>query len=595
MIMLRKLTSIKKTDKNNKKILFYLKLIFGCILFIFTIILQKNTEVPAEAKGMVAQIQMSISIYLTLACNKIGYRIILLMNAILTIIVITVIANGDSSALPGILIYANTVIVATLIYKYYTKLNLKIFEISENEKTLSYQNLELRKYNKIMEENKARLDYMANYDYLTNLPNRKMIINKIQLLIEKKEKFAVVFIDMDNFKNINDTMGHEVGDSVLIAVSNNLKSLISPKDMLGRLGGDELALIVEEFNNEEAIKAYLKNIKEILSNSLEIKNFKYKTSSSYGVSIYPKDGESAIELLKNADTAMYKAKAIGKNSIMFFTKEMRDEILKKVTIENNLKQALINNEIYMVFQPQYDVTNKKLKGFEALVRWKSKELGFVSPLDFIKVAEETGFIITLGYWIFDKSLKNFKKWKDEFNIDIKLSINISSVQIMTLDFVENIEKLLKDNDVKGEDVILEITESIFIASMDHVLDTIKQLNSLGLSIALDDFGTGFSSLSYLNSLPINLLKIDKSFIDEINKDHKGNALISSIIRLSRTLGISVIAEGVETEEQLKYLKEHKCNYIQGYLWGKPLNEQEAEKILMEENNKDKQLKVTLQV
>lgn len=568
------------TGRNRDKIIFWLKMIICCILFILTIALQKNTQISSGIKGTIAEIQMCISVYLALSCKKTGYFVASVINLILIVIILKVIIDGDLSALPGVFSYVNTLIVATLLYKLYTRLNLKIIQVSKNENVLSKQNLKLREYNKIMEDNKAQLNYMANYDYLTDLPNRKMIINRIQQLIEQKEKFAVVFIDLDNFKNINDTMGHEIGDSVLITISNKLKNIICTNDIAGRLGGDELALIIRNIENQDDIYTYLKNIKEAVYDSLEIRNSIYKVTASYGVAVYPKNGESANELLNNADTAMYKAKAIGENYIKFFNKEMKDEVLNMVAIKNNLKEALVNDEIYLVFQPQYTTINKKLKGFEVLVRWNSKELGFIPPLKFIKIAEETGFIIDLGYWIFDKSLKSLNKWKKGYNTDIKLSINISYIQVMDIDFVKNIKKLLEENGVKGEDIILEITESIFISSMDYVLDVLNQLKALGVSIALDDFGTGYSSLSYLNSLPIDLLKIDKSFIDNINKTDKQNALISSIIELSKALGIEVVAEGVETEEQLLFLKDHDCRYIQGYLWGKPINELEVEKIII---------------
>ena len=409
-----------------------------------------------------------------------------------------------------------------------------------------------------------------------------MIIDRIDFLISlaesKKISFATVFIDLDNFKKINDSMGHHAGDLLLKAVTSKLKGLIHSKDMLGRLGGDEFAIIIQRELKEEEILEYVENLKDSLMDCFVIENTEFNTSASLGISMYPQDGKDSAELLKCADTAMYKAKEYGKNGVYFFRKEMKEDILKKIEFENRLLSAIKNEEIFLVFQPQYTSNSKELRGFEVLVRWKSPELGLVSPGQFIPVAEETGFIVQLGEFIFRKACEKFKYIQDKYNIMSVISVNISALQIMDPYFVQMVKNVLEETKFDVRYLELEITESVFISSVDYVINIINELKEMGISIALDDFGTGYSSLNYLQLLPIDTLKIDKSFIDSIDNNTK-KQIVGSIISLVHKMEISVVAEGIENEIQLEYLKKHECDFIQGFLWGKPLNEEEVSKLL----------------
>lgn len=304
-------------------------------------------------------------------------------------------------------------------------------------------------------------------------------------------------------------------------------------------------------------------------------------SASLGISIYPQDGNDSVDLLKYADTAMYKAKDCGKNAVQFFCKEMKDEVLKKIEFENRLLSAIQNQEVFLVFQPQYRLGKKQLRGFETLVRWESPEFGLISPVNFIPVAEETGFIIQLGEWILNTACKKFKDIQDKYCVNLVVSVNISAVQIMDPSFVQMVKNVLEQTGLHGKYVEFEITESVFISSMEYVIRVLTELKETGIRIALDDFGTGYSSLNYIQKLPIDILKIDKTFIDSINHKDAKNQIVGSIISLVHQMDISVIAEGVENETQLAYLEDHNCDCIQGFLWGKPLCEQDMNQLLQE--------------
>ncbi|MDP4179244.1 MAG: EAL domain-containing protein [Bacillota bacterium] len=499
--------------------------------------------------------------------------------------------------IPGIVSPITNIIIITIIYFYYTSLNKKVNqvllqkedlttiyeEVLTAEEELSNQNIKLKNYNKLMEDNKEKLWHLANYDTLTDLPNRKMILNRINYLIEKSSnsqlKFSLVFIDLDNFKNINDTMGHYVGDLMLQSITSRLNNFINSKDILGRLGGDEFALIIQRNLNKEEILNYVELLRNILLSSFSLNNNRFRISSSYGISIFPDHGTTSSELLKNADIAMYSVKEQGKNGIRFFTKEMKYKNLKKLELEQYLKKSINNNELFLEFQPEYSIETKEIRGFEALVRWNSENLGLIYPSYFIPSAEETGFIIQIGRWVLEKTCENLKKWHNKYNKNISASVNISSFQIMDPNFVDSVKDILIKTGIKGENLEFEFTESIFINQINYTIDVIKKLKELGIKMVLDDFGTGYSSLCYIKMLPIDILKIDKSFIDGIDTTEKKDTILSSLISLIHSLNIIVLSEGVETEIQLQYLKDYKCDYVQGFLLNKPLSEENIEKLL----------------
>jgi diguanylate cyclase (GGDEF)-like protein/PAS domain S-box-containing protein len=431
-----------------------------------------------------------------------------------------------------------------------------------------------------------RIKFMAFYDALTNLPNRSLFMNRLteqlELASNKNAQGVVFFIDLDNFKNINDTMGHEYGDKLLVHLAKQFESLIDEKDTICRLGGDEFILLHPNAKEDE-VENYAKRLLNLFNNAFKIDNKQMYTSASIGVAIYPKDGADRNTILRNADSAMYKAKELGKNRFCLFDPQMYLNLERKTTIERILRTVIENNELIINYQPQYDAETSKVFGFEALLRLNSGELGFISPTEFIPIAEECGYITQLSLWVIKESCIQSVKW---FNSGYKfksISINISSVDLQQPDFLENVEKIIKSTSIDPSIVELEITETVLMQSLDSSINILKKLMGMGIRIALDDFGTGYSSLNYLRKIPINTLKIDKSFIDNITSDKKEESIIKNIIRMAHSMDLKVVAEGVETGDQLGILKKRKCNYIQGYYFSKPLPASEIEKLLGKEN------------
>ena len=450
--------------------------------------------------------------------------------------------------------------------------------IAATHTELSSRYNELNDKNTELKLNEEKLYHMAHFDMVTGLPNRKAIMDKIHELIKisKKEAktFYIVFIDIDSFKKINDTMGHHVGDLFIKNAAERLSKNIDKEDLIGRIGGDEFALIIQRNLNRKNAFLYLESIREEFMKPFIIGNNEIKVSASFGVAAFPDDGLRQVELMKNADTAMYKAKEFGKNNVQFFENAMKKELLDKINFENELKSALPNEEIFLVFQPIHDLKDLSLRGFEALVRWNSPKLGMVSPAKFIPVAEELGLIISLGEWIIKTACKTFKNIQMKYNIQAVLSINLSVKQLEASNIIEVIDEALKEADLDPKYLEIEVTESILISSIENIITILEKLRKRNISISLDDFGTGYSSLSYLRKLPIDILKIDKSFIDDLLYEDKKMEIIGSMITLAHNLGIFVVAEGIEEEIQVTHLKKLQCDFVQGFFIGKPMREKE---------------------
>jgi diguanylate cyclase (GGDEF)-like protein/PAS domain S-box-containing protein len=427
-----------------------------------------------------------------------------------------------------------------------------------------------------------KIKFMAFYDSLTKLPNRVSFMNKLndQLELMKSENTegAVFFIDLDNFKNINDTMGHDYGDKLLIDLAKQFERLIDEKDTLCRLGGDEFILLHPNCEPLE-VATYTENIHNLFDNIFVIDNKQIYITASIGVAIYPKDGTDPNSILRSADAAMYKAKELGKNRASLYDEEMYLQLERKTCIERILRTSIKNKELSIYYQPQYDAQKNEIFGFEALLRLNSKELGFISPVEFIPIAEESGFITKLDRWVLNEACIQSVKWLDAGYSFKSISVNISSVDIQQPDFVESIKSILENTGIDTNIVELEITETVLMQSLDSNIKILNKLKDMGFRIALDDFGTGYSSLNYLRRIPISTLKIDKSFIDNITSNVKEKSIINNIIQMAHSLGLIVIAEGVETEEQLSILKERNCDYIQGYYFSRPLPASEIEKLL----------------
>lgn len=595
---------IYKKIKNNYEYKKYFKIIVASIIYIILLIFQAKEKLGVNISGIIAQILILICIYLVLVAQKKGFITVIILNLISVSGALSgFFIQRRMKILPALFLLPISFFTITIIYLFQRKLNKKIDlvngqkeelellynEVLKKENLILEKNKELIKYNEVMKKNEEKLNYVSLFDILTELPNRKMLMNRIDFMIDISKKmnmeFSVVFIDLDDFKKINDFKGHEYGDLLLINIKEKLIRIINKEDMLGRFAGDEFGLIIQRELSENDILKYLEVIRKTLSQSIIINNNEFSLSASIGVAIYPRDGNNSSELLKAADTAMHNAKRNGKNNIQFFDIEMKKQIIRRIEFENKLLSGIKKGEFYIVFQPQYSASNKELKGFEALLRWESKELGMVSPAEFIPFAEENSFIIELGEFVFKEVCIFLKRIQDKYNSNYKISVNISIIQIMNNNFMEMIKSIINQTKVDPKNLEIEITESVFIGTRDYTINIINQLRELGISIALDDFGTGYSSLSYLQILPIDKLKIDKSFIDSINNNDSKKEIIELIINLMRKMNIITVAEGIENEDQLNYLKENGCDIIQGYLWGKPLKEDITEELIKSELNK----------
>lgn len=422
-------------------------------------------------------------------------------------------------------------------------------------------------------KSEEQLNFMAFYDSLTGIPNRDLFMYELNehLLMcnEDDSKGALLFIDLDNFKYINDTLGHDFGNKLLKGLATKLRNTITVNDSICRFGGDEF-LILHPLLNSENVLNYVKSLMELFNNSFDIDDKQIYITASVGISIYPKDGIEPSTILKNADTAMYKAKELGKNRFALYDINMYSQLERKTHIETILRNCIEKNELVIHYQPQYNIEENVLYGFESLLRLNSKDLGFISPAEFIPIAEETGSIVEIGKWVLRKSCLQCVEWKSKGYKFNKISVNVSSVQIHNSGFIDMVKEVLEETKLNPSDLELEITETVLMESLDHNIKILNKLRDIGIQIALDDFGTGYSSLGYLIKLPISTLKIDKSFIDNICTNRKEKELVKVIIELAHNMNLSVIAEGVETNNQLLTLKEFNCDTIQGYFFSKPL-------------------------
>lgn len=428
-------------------------------------------------------------------------------------------------------------------------------------------------------EAEEKVNKLAYYDTLTNLPNRSRLIEYFNNFIRRPgEKLAFIYIDLENFKIINDSYGHRIGDRLLIEVSDRLKRFCNGKMLLSRLGGDEYAITIRDYGSEEKVADIVNDLILNMESLIRVDGNNISISTNIGIALYPKDGNSFDELLKNADTALFRATE-KKCKYLFYSREMNDEIMERLNLRNSLKAGLENNEFLLYYQPQYRSTDKKIMGFEALARWNSKTLGMVPPSKFIPIAEETRLIIPLGGWLLEEAVKFLRKMYGMGHSDLLMSVNISVIQLIQKDFPDTVIRLLLRYDIPPKSIELEITESGMMESVDLVIDNINNLRSKGIRFALDDFGTGYSSLNYLTKLPITTLKIDKSFIDNIGQVREKSLLIGPIVDIGQKLGLSIVAEGVETEDQYNYLVKKRCERIQGYLFSKPLPGKEVLRLM----------------
>lgn len=441
-----------------------------------------------------------------------------------------------------------------------------------------------------MQKSQDKIKKLAYYDSLTNLPNRayshELLIQTLKLAQREKRISALLFIDLDNFKRVNDTLGHDSGDLLLKAVTQRMKICLRQSDViafgedddstnqLARLGGDEFTVLLPEIASPEGAAVVAQKIIKALSKPFNLNGNDVVTSPSIGISVFPDDASSAEECLKNSDMAMYHAKREGKNNYRFFNEEMNVESLKRMKYENALRSALSNDEFKLVYQPQIEMETGNMLGVESLIRWHSSELGFVPPDKFISIAEENGMIIPIGEWAFRTACKQAQEWRAN-NMQFKrVAVNVSSRQFAQINFDQIVKAILEETGLPAHMLDLEMTESLLMSHADASLEMLEKLKAIGVSISIDDFGTGYSSLAYLSKFPIDHLKIDKSFIDHVNTNANDSAIVNAVMAMAKAMGMRITAEGVETSEQLEFLKAYPSTEVQGYFFSKPLPPEE---------------------
>ncbi len=428
-----------------------------------------------------------------------------------------------------------------------------------------------------------QIKYMAFFDILTGLPNRALFNDRLQLTLSRAMRsghmFAVMFLDLDRFKNINDSLGHDAGDQLLRTVADRLRGCLREGDTLSRMGGDEFMLLLPDMREIDEARRAAEKILDQMNVPVTVLGHELVVTASIGISLYPFDGEDQESLVKHADTAMYHAKNQGKNRYQLHDAAMNMKAEERLQLEISLRQALQRGEFILHYQPRMDLAEEKITGMEALIRWRHPQRGLMSPSDFIPIAEETGLIVPIGEWVLRTACAQNKVWQEAGGQKIRVSVNISAVQFQRDDFIDAVRRALDDSVLEPSALELELTESIVMNNAAKVIGQLNLLKRLGVQISIDDFGTGFSSLSYLKHFPIDTLKIDRSFIRDVPRGPKDTAITKTIIALGRRLQLNVVAEGVETEEQLQFLKSRKCAEVQGYLIGRPLSLEEAERML----------------
>lgn len=429
----------------------------------------------------------------------------------------------------------------------------------------------------------GKISKLAFYDKLTGLPNNalftEILSSEMFLAKEKNKKLAVLFMDLDNFKYINDTLGHNVGDDILISVSRKLKESLNNTAIVARRGGDEFIFLLTNVKDKKAVESFMSKMINNFKNPIMVNSFEILLSCSIGATIFPDDGEDIQLIYKNADAALYNSKGSGKRTYSFYTKEMNEKIREKLLLEDSLPKSINNKNFIIHYQPQVEIKSRKLIGLEALIRWNHPTLGMVSPLRFIPIAEETGLIIPLGEWIIYTACLQIKSWIDKGYPPIKMSINLSVRQLASENIVERIKDIILKTGIDPTYIEFEITESGIIKNFDYTINILNRLKELGVSIALDDFGTGYSSLIYLTKFPIDTLKIDKSFVDDIATNSNNQYIAKAIIDLAKNMNLKLIVEGIENEAQLEFFLKNNCDIAQGYLFSKPLPQDEILKIL----------------
>jgi len=422
-------------------------------------------------------------------------------------------------------------------------------------------------------QNEAVIAFQSNYDALTELPNRSLFADRLTqaVNIARREQTmaALLYIDLDNFKVINDTLGHSAGDRLLQQATRRLLNAVREEDTVARLGGDEFTVILPGVSKESSASIAADKILTILAQPFTLDGRETHITASIGISTYPGDGEDVEELLKNADAALYRAKSLGRGTFRFFTPQIQVEVTERAELEHDLRQALANDQLVLFYQPVFNPVTLRAIGTEALIRWNHPQRGLLSPDTFIPVAEDSGLIIAIGEWVIKQACAQLAAWRDLGHTDMRMAVNLSIRQLGDANLVPCIHQSLQRHNLEPEQLELEITESLFVDHSDETMAVLQRIKALGVTLAIDDFGTGYSSLSYLKRFPIDTLKIDKSFIRDVTEDADSAAIVDAVVAMAHRLSLNVVAEGVETQEQLTFLNIAGCDIVQGYLLGRP--------------------------
>ncbi len=441
-----------------------------------------------------------------------------------------------------------------------------------------------------IKRSQQQVNALVNHDPLTGLPNRRLIQqlfnHALQLASRNQAQAAVLFIDLDRFKNINDSLGHFAGDRMLLEVSTRIRGALRESDILGRLGGDEFIVLLENLRDKEDAALKAQAILAALKREFSLDQHELFIGASIGIAMYPADGQDVESLIKAADLAMYQVKNNGKNHHAFYFPTLSQHAVEHFHLENELRQALAKQQLKLFYQPQIDLQSGMVVGAEALIRWQHPTQGMVPPGRFIPLAEESGLILSIGQWALKEAVTQAEQWQQRFPAFKKMAINVSAMQIMQSQFADTVYGTLLETDCDADLIELEITESTLMQHTEHVVNTFNQLKQLGVSIAIDDFGTGYSSLSHLKRLPLDQLKIDRSFVKDLPDDHDDAAITNAIFAMATQLGFTVVAEGVETEAQEHFLKQMGCQTAQGYLYAYPLPAQDFVQLMQLRNQQE---------
>ncbi len=444
----------------------------------------------------------------------------------------------------------------------------------KNNDELGLISREFNKMAQTINERESQLDELAHYDVLTKMPNRAMFLKSLENAINRAErnktKLAVFFLDLDEFKSINDTLGHNIGDKLLVKVANNLSQVMRRNDLLARIGGDEFNTLIEDLSSAVTAEEIAHKMIEQMNLPLIIDNNQIHITGSIGIAIYPDDARDSMTLLKNADIAMYNAKDNGKNRYKFFSQELSISLENRTKMLKELKEALKKDEFKLYYQPKFSLENGDIYAAEALIRWENPTLGFVTPDQFIPLAEESGEIINIGAWVIEQACKDFASWRKLGLAITQVSVNVSNVQFAQHNIIRTLQNAIKNAGIEPQSLEIEMTESYVYENSDKALEVLHKIREIGIDIAMDDFGTGYSSMSYLKQLPLSRLKIDKSFIDDIPHNDDDVEITKIIIALAKVMGLEITAEGIENQEQIQFLQELECNEGQGYICSKPL-------------------------